>query len=80
MLRHDLLEILKTPAGKRFFKQFLRDCNVTRPVFHASNEKLREYEGRRRLAMTYLTLVSGDDPEQLINRIEQEGKDDADSE
>ncbi len=71
-LRDDLLSILKTEEGKRFFKVFLRECHVTKPVFHQDTNKLREAEGRRRLAMTFLTLMGEDDPQQLINRIELE--------
>ena len=60
-LRDDLSKILETPEGQRFFKVFLRECHVTKPVFHSDENKLRECEGRRRLAMSFLTLLGQDD-------------------
>ena len=74
-LRDDLNTILSTPEGKRFFKVFLKECHVTKPVFHSDNNKLRECEGRRRLAMSFLSLMGPDDPHKLINIIEQENHD-----
>lgn len=74
-LRDDLNKILETPEGQRFFKVFLKECHVTKPVFHVDNNKLRECEGRRRLAMSFLSLLGQDDPHQLINLIEQENHD-----
>lgn len=71
-LRDDLITILATPEGERFFKVFLRECHVTKPVFHSDTNKLRECEGRRRLAMSFLTLLSEDDPQKLINKLELE--------
>ena len=41
-LRSDLIKILETPEGQRFFKVFLRECHVTKPVFHSDESKLRE--------------------------------------
>lgn len=73
-LKEDLTHILETPQGKRFFKVLLRECHVTKPVFHADEAKLRECEGRRRLAMSFLTLLGQDDPQELINKIEMENK------
>lgn len=73
-LREDLINILETPAGDRFFKVLLRECHVTKPVFHTDDAKLRECEGRRRLAMSFLTLIGQDDPQQLINKLELEKK------
>lgn len=74
-LRDDLTKILETPEGQRFFKVFLKECHVTKPVFHSDVNKLRECEGRRRLAMSFLSLLGQDDPHQLINIIEQENHD-----
>jgi len=73
-LKEDLTHILETPQGKRFFTVLLRECHVTKPVFHADEAKLRECEGRRRLAMSFLTLLGQDDPQELINKIELENK------
>ena len=56
-LKEDLINILETPQGKRFFTVLLRECHVTKPVFHSDEAKLRECEGRRRLAMSFLTLL-----------------------
>tara|TARA_B100001093_G_scaffold520277_1_gene614174 strand:- start:13855 stop:14121 length:267 start_codon:yes stop_codon:yes gene_type:complete len=71
-LRDDLLSLLKTDPGKRFFKILLKECHVTKPVFHSDVDKLRECEGRRRLAMSFLSLMGQDDPQILINKIEEE--------
>jgi len=73
-LKEDLINILETPQGKRFFTVLLRECHVTKPVFHSDEAKLRECEGRRRLAMSFLTLLGQDDPQTLINKIEMENK------
>lgn len=73
-LREDLINILETPHGERFFKVLLRECHVTKPVFHTEEAKLRECEGRRRLAMSFLTLLGQDSPQEIINRIELEEK------
>ena len=72
-MRSDLKQIISTPEGSRFFKYMLIECNVTRPVFYADNERLREAEGRRRFATSLLMLLGQDDPQQLINEIEQQG-------
>ena len=74
-LKDDLVTILETPAGKRFFEVSLKECHVTRPVFHSDTNKLRECEGRRRFAMSLLTLLGQDDPQQLITKLELETKD-----
>lgn len=74
-LKDDLVTILETPAGKRFFEVLLKECHVTRPVFHSDTNKLRECEGRRRFAMSLLTLLGQDDPQQLITKLELETKD-----
>lgn len=73
-LKEDLINILETPHGQRFFKILLRECHVTKPVFHSDDVKMRECEGRRRLAMSFLTLLGQDDPQELINKIEMENK------
>tara|TARA_B110000483_G_C17684099_1_gene346775 strand:- start:195 stop:461 length:267 start_codon:yes stop_codon:yes gene_type:complete len=73
-LKEDLINILETPQGTRFFAVLLRECHVTKPVFHSDEAKLRECEGRRRLAMSFLTLLGQDDPQELINKIEMENK------
>tara|TARA_R100000278_G_scaffold72120_1_gene56693 strand:+ start:2501 stop:2773 length:273 start_codon:yes stop_codon:yes gene_type:complete len=71
-LKEDLHTILQTPEGERFFRSFLRECHVTKPVFHSDDNKLRECEGRRRLAMSYLDLLSEDDPHKLIRKLEEQ--------
>lgn len=73
-LKEDLINILETPSGQRFFKVLLRECHVTKPVFHSDDAKMRECEGRRRLAMSFLTLLGQDDPQELINKIEMENR------
>jgi hypothetical protein len=74
-LREDLSLILQTNPGKRFFKVLLRECHVTKPVFHEDDKRLRECEGRRRLAMSFLNLLAEDDPQSIINKIELENRD-----
>lgn len=74
-LRTDLEHILETPEGQRFFRVLLRECHVTKPVFHSDTNKLRECEGRRRLATSFLNLLAEDDPQHIINKIELENKD-----
>ena len=73
-LKEDLTHILETPQGQRFFEVLLRECHVTRPIFHSDDSKLREAEGRRRFAMSLLTLVSQDNPQALIERLEKEAQ------
>lgn len=72
--KEDLSLILDTPHGKRFFESFLRDCNVTRPKFFADPMQAQWHEGRRHLAMSYLSTLGQDDPQNLIDIIEQETK------
>ena len=73
-LKEDLTHILETPQGQRFFEVLLRECHVTKPVFHSDDSKLREAEGRRRFAMSLLTLVSQDNPQSIIDRLEKEAE------
>jgi hypothetical protein len=72
--REDLQLILESDHGKRFFTAFLRDCNVTKPRFHKDPMEMAAVEGKRHLAMSYLYLLSQDDPQNLINILEQETK------
>jgi len=71
-LRNDLEAILATPHGQRFFKTFLRHCNVTRSSFNSDPYRIVEQEATRRLAMSYLHLLGRDDPQHLISMIEEE--------
>lgn len=71
-LREDLEAILETPHGQRFFKMFLRHCNVTRATFSNDPMKIVADEATRRLAMSYLQLLGKDDPQHLITMIEDE--------
>jgi len=70
--RDDLSLILESDHGKRFFAQFLSDCNVTRPRFSKDPYETQHIEGKRHLAMSYLNILGQDDPHYLINLIEQE--------
>lgn len=70
--KEDLTLILETDHGKRFFAQMLHDCNVTRPRFFSDPMTTQWNEGRRHLAMSYLNAVGRDDPQNLIDIIEQE--------
>lgn len=70
--REDLLTLTQTPAGERFFKRFLRDCGVTKPRFTTDTQQTAFNEGRRHLAMSYLNLMGQDDPQSIIDIIEQE--------
>lgn len=70
--REDLLHILTTDQGKRFFEQFLNHCNVTNPRFHDNPQQMAFYEGKRHLAMSYLKILGQDDPQSIIDIIEKE--------
>lgn len=70
--REALEIILETDSGKVFFKQFLKDSNVSRPTFHKDPYDSAFHEGRRHLAMSYLNLLGREDPQHLINIIESE--------
>jgi hypothetical protein len=71
-IRDDLTAIMETPHGKRFFKQFLKDCGVTRSRFSLDPYEITAAEATRRLAMSYLHLLGRDDPQHLINIIEED--------
>jgi len=71
-MRDDLQSILDTPHGERFFKQFLKDCGVTRARFSHDPYEIVAIESTRRLAMSYLHLLGKEDPQHLINIIEQD--------
>jgi hypothetical protein len=71
-IRDDLTAIMETPHGKRFFKQFLKDCGVTRSRFSLDPYEITAAEATRRLAMSYLHLLGKDDPQHLINIIEED--------
>jgi len=75
-LKHDLETILSTPEGARFFKVFLRHCGVTRTQFSADPYAIVAAEATRRLAMSYLQILGQDDPQHLINQIENEENND----
>ena len=70
IFRDDLITILGTIEGRRFFKRLLKDCHVTNPKFVKDPYELYSSEGRRRLAMSYLFLIAKDDPMSLISMIE----------
>ena len=70
-MREDLEAILDTPHGERFFKQFLSDCGVTRTRFSLDPYEIVAGEATRRLAMSYLHLLGQDDPQHLINLLEE---------
>jgi len=71
-MRDDLQTILETPHGERFFKQFLKDCGVTRSRFSHDPYEITAAEATRRLAMSYLHLLGKEDPQHLINIIEED--------
>jgi hypothetical protein len=71
-MREALISILETDSGKVFFKQLLKDCNVSKPQFHRDPNEIIWNEARRHLAMSYLTLVAKEDPQSIIDIIEQE--------
>ena len=71
-MRDDLQTILETPHGERFFKQFLKDCGVTRARFSHDPYEIVAAEATRRLAMSYLHLLGKEDPQHLINIIEED--------
>jgi hypothetical protein len=70
--RDDLLSIIETPAGSRFFERLLKDCGVTHPKFSSDPQVTSFNEGKRHLAMSYMNLMGRDDPQSLIDIIEKE--------
>ena len=64
--------LASTPYGERFFRRFLKDCGVTHPKFTADPQVTAFNEGKRHLAMSYLNLMGRDDPQSIIDTIEQE--------
>lgn len=71
-LRNDLKHIISTPEGKRFFDTFLRHCNVTNPVFYKDPNEATAAEARRRLAMSYLSLIADTNTDKLVSILEEE--------
>lgn len=56
----------------RFFKIFLQQAGVTRTQFSNDPYVIVAEEATRRLAMSYLHLLGRDDPQILINQIEEQ--------
>jgi hypothetical protein len=73
--RDALEKLLATDHGKLFFRRFLRDCNVVNPKFSMDPMKTAYNEGKRHLAMSYLSVLSQDDPQALIDRMRVEQQD-----
>lgn len=57
-----------------FLKQLLRDTYVVPPVFFQKKVTIQQAEALRRLGMSYLKILAEDDPQSLINRLEQAQK------
>ena len=71
-LRDALEQIMELkPYGPTFFKYFLKHCNVTKPRVTTDPYKSIWNEARRHLAMSYLNLMAADDPQRLINLLEE---------
>lgn len=66
-----LRSVYATPEGKVFFDEFLRHAGVTSPKFTKDPYEAQWNEGRRHLAMSYLSLLAQDDTESLIRKLEQ---------
>lgn len=49
----------------------MAECHVTAPAMFTDDVRLREAEGRRKLGMSILKLLSEDDPQALIDRMER---------
>lgn len=60
----DIREILKLPAGKRFFKRFFDDGMVFRTTFTGNSHTFFN-EGHRNLALRYLHDVAEASPESI---------------
>lgn len=70
-LARALRNIYDTPDGKIFFEELLRHTGVTQPVFSKDPMEIQWNEGRRHLAMSYLTMISQNDPDSLKGRLEE---------
>ena len=57
-------------AWEHFLAQFLKDMGVIPPKFYQESIKAEIQEEKRRIAMSYLTLLAEDDPQSIINRLE----------
>jgi hypothetical protein len=64
----DIRELLKIPAGRRFFKQFFDDGMVFRTTFTGNSQTFFN-EGHRNLALKYLHDVAEASPESISSLI-----------
>lgn len=75
-----LRNIYNTPDGKIFFRDFLKHTGVTSPRFTRDPYEMQWNEGRRHLAMSYLSILSQDNAEALIRQIEESKNTDKENE
>lgn len=73
-LQRALKSIYETPEGKVFFEELLRHCGVTHPKFSKDPMETAWNEGRRHLAMSYMSLLGMNDPDSLKERLEELNK------
>lgn len=71
-MRDALRRLRETPDGKLVIEWLLRESGVTRPVAHEDPYKAQFAEGKRHLGMSLLTLMTSEDPSNLIAELERD--------
>ena len=71
-MRDALRRLRETPDGKLVIDWLLRESGVTRPVAHEDPYKAQFAEGKRHLGMSLLTLMTSEDPSNLIAELERD--------
>lgn len=76
-----LLKFLyEIPEFKEWLEIFCKQCNVTKPVFHKDEKEILWAESRRHLAMSILSMLGQDDIHHIIERIEQQNREETNNE
>lgn len=71
-MRDALRRLRETPDGRLVIDWLLRESGVTRPVAHEDPFKAQFAEGKRHLGMSLLTLMTSEDPSNLIAELERD--------
>lgn len=71
-MRDALRRLRETPDGKLVIDWLLRETGVTRPAAHEDPFKAQFAEGKRHIGMSVLTLMTSEDPSNLIAELERD--------
>lgn len=71
-MRETLRRLYATPDGKAFLDQLFRDTGVTRPRVSKDPYEIAFNEGKRHVGMSYLQLLTSEDPSHLISKMESD--------